>query len=82
MRDSHRAEAERLLARAVEEEVRRSGGRADRQALMTRARGALEAMTQAVAEEYEAYARALEAKEAGRVSFAQRYARALLAAAR
>ncbi|MFF4656934.1 tetratricopeptide repeat protein [Streptomyces sp. NPDC001381] len=75
MRDSHRAEAERLLARAVEEEVRRSGGRADRQVLMTRARGALDAMAQTAAEEYEAYARALDAREAGRVSFAQRYAR-------
>ncbi|MEV1063351.1 tetratricopeptide repeat protein [Streptomyces sp. NPDC050263] len=75
MRDGHRAEAERLLARAVEEEVRRSGGRADRQALMTRARGALDAMAQTAAEEYEAYARALEESEARRISFGQRYAR-------
>jgi hypothetical protein len=30
MRDAHRAEAEALLARAVTEEVRRSGGRVDR----------------------------------------------------
>ncbi|MGW0870122.1 tetratricopeptide repeat protein [Streptomyces sp. NPDC002740] len=75
MRDGHRAEAERLLARAVEEEVRRSGGRSDRQVLMTRARGALDAMTQTAAEEYEAYARALEETEAGQVSFGQRYAR-------
>ncbi|WP_340376511.1 tetratricopeptide repeat protein [Streptomyces sp. SS7] len=75
MRDSHKAEAERLLARAVEEEVRRSGGRADRQVLMTRARGALEAMAQTAATEYEAYARALDERDAGRVSFAQRYAK-------
>ncbi|MEH0546518.1 tetratricopeptide repeat protein [Streptomyces sp. B21-105] len=75
MRDGHRAEAERLLARAVEEEVRRSGGRTDRQALLTRARGALDAMAQTAAEEYEAYARALEESEASRVSFGQRYAR-------
>ncbi|MDR6975682.1 tetratricopeptide (TPR) repeat protein [Streptomyces sp. 3330] len=75
MRDGHRAEAERLLARAVEEEVRRSGGRSDRQVLMTRARGALDAMAQTAAEEYEAYARALEEAEAGQVSFGQRYAR-------
>ena len=34
MRDSHRADAERLLARAVEEEVRRSGGRTDGPVLM------------------------------------------------
>ncbi|MFF3936313.1 tetratricopeptide repeat protein [Streptomyces phaeofaciens] len=75
MRDSHKAEAERLLARAVEEEVRRSGGRTDRQALLTRARGALDAMAQTAAEEYEAYTRALDEAEAGRVSFGQRYAR-------
>ncbi|MGW0582303.1 tetratricopeptide repeat protein [Streptomyces sp. NPDC002920] len=75
MRDSHKAEAERLLARAVEEEVRRSGGRTDRQALMTRARGALDSMAQTAAEEYEAYARALAERDAGQVSFTQRYAR-------
>ncbi|MFF1440627.1 tetratricopeptide repeat protein [Streptomyces sp. NPDC058295] len=75
MRDGHRAEAERLLARAVEEEVRRSGGRSDRQVLMTRARGALDAMAQTAAEEYEAYARALEETESRQVSFGQRYAR-------
>jgi tetratricopeptide (TPR) repeat protein len=75
MRNSHRAEAERLLVRAVEEEVRRSGGRTDRQVLMTRARGALDAMLQTAAEEYEAYARAVEEAEAGRLSFGQRYAR-------
>ncbi|MFD9393685.1 tetratricopeptide repeat protein [Streptomyces sp. NPDC060000] len=75
MRDGHRAEAERLLARAVEEEVRRSGGRSDRQTLMTRARGALDAMAQTAAEEYEAYARALDETAARQVSFGQRYAR-------
>ncbi|MEU9264003.1 tetratricopeptide repeat protein [Streptomyces sp. NPDC048251] len=75
MRDGHRAEAERLLARAVEEEVRRSGGRSDRQVLMTRARGALDTMAQTAAEEYEAYARALEETESRQVSFGQRYAR-------
>ncbi|WP_109003195.1 tetratricopeptide repeat protein [Streptomyces rishiriensis] len=75
MRDGHRADAERLLARAVEEEVRRSGGRADRQALMTRARGALDDMARTAAEEYEAYARALDETQARRVSFGQRYAR-------
>ncbi|MFE0456069.1 tetratricopeptide repeat protein [Streptomyces sp. NPDC058914] len=75
MRDSHRAEAERLLVRAVEEEVRRSGGRTDRQVLTTRARGALEAMLETAAEEYAAYARAVAEAEAGRLSFGQRYAR-------
>jgi tetratricopeptide (TPR) repeat protein len=75
MRDSHRAEAERLLARAVEEEVRRSGGRTDGAVLLSRARGALDAMAQTAAEEYEAYTRALDEAEAGRLSFGQRYAK-------
>jgi tetratricopeptide (TPR) repeat protein len=75
MRDGHRVEAERLLARAVEEEVRRSGGRIDGQVLMSRARGALDAMAQTAAEEYGAYLRALEEDEAARIGFAQRYAR-------
>ncbi|MFC9284645.1 tetratricopeptide repeat protein [Streptomyces collinus] len=75
MRDGHRADAERLLARAVEEEVRRSGGRTDGQALLTRARGALDSMARTAAEEYEAYTVALDASEAGRLTFGQRYAR-------
>ncbi|MFE5817982.1 tetratricopeptide repeat protein [Streptomyces sp. NPDC056479] len=75
MRDSHRTEAERLLARAVEEEVRRSGGRIDGQVLLSRARGALDAMAQAAAEEYEAYTRALDEADAGRLTFGQRFAR-------
>lgn len=75
MRDSHRAEAERLLARAVEEEVRRSGGRIEGQVLLSRARGALDAMAGAAAEEYEAYTRALDEADAGRLTFGQRFAR-------
>ncbi|WP_369248851.1 tetratricopeptide repeat protein [Streptomyces sp. R41] len=75
MRDSHRAEAERLLARAVEEEVRRSGGRVDGGVLLSRARAALDAMGQTAAEEYEAYTQALDDAEAGRLTFGQRYAR-------
>ncbi|OIJ91138.1 tetratricopeptide repeat protein [Streptomyces colonosanans] len=75
MRDGHRVEAEQLLARAVEEEVRRSGGRTDGTALLSRARGALDAMAQTAAEEYEAYTRALDETEAGRLTFGQRYAR-------
>lgn len=75
MRDSHRAEAERLLVRAVEEEVRRSGGRTDGAVLLSRARGALDSMAQTAAEEYEAYTRALEESEAGQLTFGQRYAR-------
>ncbi|MEU1198387.1 tetratricopeptide repeat protein [Streptomyces sp. NPDC005813] len=75
MRDSHRAEAERLLARAVEEEVRRSGGRVDGGVLLSRARAALDAMGQTATEEYGAYTRALDEAEAGQLTFGQRYAR-------
>lgn len=75
MRDSHRAEAERLLARAVEEEVRRSGGRTDGSVLLSRARAALDAMARTAAEEYEAYTKALDETEADRLTFGRRYAR-------
>ncbi|MFG2964031.1 tetratricopeptide repeat protein [Streptomyces sp. NPDC048288] len=75
MRDAHRADADRLLERAVEEEVRRAGGRVDGQVLLSRARGGLEEMERTAAEEYEAYTHALDASEAGRQSFGQRYAR-------
>ncbi|NEB80100.1 hypothetical protein G3I40_33555, partial [Streptomyces sp. SID14478] len=74
MRDSHRAEAERLLARAVEEEVRRSGGRTDGSVLLSRARGALDAMAQSAAEEYGAYTRALDEAAAGQMTFGERFA--------
>ncbi|MEU3789499.1 tetratricopeptide repeat protein [Streptomyces fructofermentans] len=75
MRERHRAEAEQLLARAVEEEVRRSGGRTDGSGLLARARASLDTMAQTAAEEYEAYTAALDEAEAGRLTFAQRYAR-------
>ncbi|MFJ9812076.1 tetratricopeptide repeat protein [Streptomyces sp. NPDC101158] len=65
MRDSHRAEAERLLARAVEEEVRRSGARPDAAVLLSRGRAALDTIAEPAAEEYAAYLRAVEAAEAG-----------------
>ncbi|WP_026248272.1 tetratricopeptide repeat protein [Streptomyces sp. LaPpAH-108] len=74
MRDGHRVEAERLVVRAVEEEVRRSGGRADGQALLARARDGLDGMALAAAEEYQAYTRALDASKAG-LSFGERYAK-------
>ncbi|WP_203631826.1 hypothetical protein, partial [Streptomyces halstedii] len=61
MRDSHRADAERLLVRAVEEEARRTGGRTDTGALLARARGALDTMAAGAAEEYAAYTEALDA---------------------
>ncbi|MEU0007069.1 tetratricopeptide repeat protein [Streptomyces sp. NPDC006314] len=75
MRDNHRAEAERLVARAVEEEVRRSGGRIDGQLLLSRACAALDAMARSADEEYEAYTHALDETEGGRLTFGQRYAR-------
>ncbi|MFH9731320.1 tetratricopeptide repeat protein [Streptomyces sp. NPDC017260] len=75
MRDSHRSEAEGLLRRAVEEEVRRSGGRTDGNVLLSRARGSLDAMAGAAAEEYAAYTHALDEAAAGQLTFRQRYAR-------
>lgn len=75
MRDSHRAEAERLLARAVEEEIRRSGGRVDGAVLLSRARGSLDAMAQTAAGEYEAYTRALDETQVGQLTFGQRYSK-------
>ncbi|GAA4783286.1 tetratricopeptide repeat protein [Streptomyces ziwulingensis] len=75
MRDSHRTEAERLLVRAVEEEVRRTGGRTDGGVLLSRARGALDSMALTAAEEYEAYTHALDEAGAGQLTFRQRYAR-------
>ncbi|WP_406146314.1 tetratricopeptide repeat protein [Streptomyces sp. NBC_01012] len=79
MRDSHRAEAERLLVRAVEEEARRSGGRTDTGALLARARGALDTtMAAGAAEEYAAYTRALDAAGAGQQPLSARFSRATL----
>lgn len=78
MRDSHRADAERLLVRAVEEEARRTGGRTDSGALLARARGALDTMAAGAAEEYAAYTRALDAAGAGRQPLAERFSRATL----
>lgn len=65
MRDSHRAEAERLLVRAVEEEARRTGGRTDSGVLLSRGRGALDSMAAGAADEYAAYTRALDAAGPG-----------------
>ncbi|MEU5438059.1 tetratricopeptide repeat protein [Streptomyces sp. NPDC020719] len=75
MRDGHRAEAERLLVRAVEEEVRRSGGRADANALLTRGRAALDALAESAAEEYAAYTAALDEAEAGQLTLGARFAK-------
>ncbi|MFF2008023.1 tetratricopeptide repeat protein [Streptomyces sp. NPDC058195] len=78
MRDNHRAEAEGLLVRAVEEEVRRSGGRSDAGSLTARGRAALDTLAGAAAEEYAAYVRALDADEAGARPLAGRLSRATL----
>lgn len=78
MRDSHRADAERLLVRAVEEEARRSGGRTDPGVLMTRARGGLDTMAAGAAEEYAAYVQALDAEAAGQTPLAHRLNRRTL----
>ncbi|THA32301.1 tetratricopeptide repeat protein [Streptomyces sp. A1277] len=76
MRDSHRADAERLLVRAVEEEARRTGGRTDSAVLLTRARAALDGMAAGAAEEYAAYVQALDAADGQRAG--QRFDRATL----
>ncbi|MEV6312809.1 tetratricopeptide repeat protein [Streptomyces sp. NPDC051840] len=78
MRDSHRADAERLLVRAVEEETRRTGGRTDSGALLARARGALDGIAAAAADEYAAYTRALDAAGAGQQPLSARFSRAAL----
>ncbi|MFG2622330.1 tetratricopeptide repeat protein [Streptomyces sp. NPDC048507] len=75
MRDSHREEAERLLARAVEEEVRRAGAGApvDREALLARGREALGGLGAAAAAEYAAYVAALDADAAGQQSLGEAF---------
>ncbi|MER5767637.1 tetratricopeptide repeat protein [Streptomyces sp. NPDC001985] len=79
MRDSHRSEAERLLARAVEEEARRSGGRTNAQVLLARGREALDAMASNAADEYTAYEQALAEAEAAGKPLSARFSRAELA---
>ncbi|WP_406250828.1 tetratricopeptide repeat protein [Streptomyces cyaneofuscatus] len=74
MRDSHRAEATRLLVRAVEEEARRTGGRTDSGVLLARARAALDTIAAGAGEEYAAYTQALDAA-AGDRPLAQRLSR-------
>ncbi|RKN46967.1 tetratricopeptide repeat protein [Streptomyces hoynatensis] len=54
----HLAEVDALVVRAVEEEARNSEGRIDAEALLRRARGALEEITRPAREEYEALLRA------------------------
>ncbi|MGD9483554.1 tetratricopeptide repeat protein [Streptomyces sp. TRM70308] len=59
LRDGHRADAERVLAGAVEEEVRR-GGATDGAVLLARGRAALDEIAARAGEEYGAYVRALD----------------------
>ncbi|MFG2135685.1 tetratricopeptide repeat protein [Streptomyces sp. NPDC048650] len=66
LREEHRAEADALVARAVEEEVRRSGGRLDGGTLLGRARGALDDIAGSAAEEYAAFVRAVDEAGAAR----------------
>ncbi|MEV7612434.1 tetratricopeptide repeat protein [Streptomyces sp. NPDC089799] len=78
MRDVHRSEAERLLARAVDEEVRRSGTGAaavDGAVLLARGREALDALAASAAEEYGAYVRALDGAAAGEESLGEAFRR-------
>ncbi|MER8072941.1 tetratricopeptide repeat protein [Streptomyces sp. NPDC094034] len=75
MRESHRAEAERLLVRAVEEEVRRSGGRTEGNTLLARGRGALDAIAAGADEEYAAYVRALDTERAERPALSERFSK-------
>ncbi|MEU8892500.1 AAA family ATPase [Streptomyces sp. NPDC048442] len=75
MRESHRADAERVLARAVEEEVRRSGGRTDGRALLVRARAVLDEMLAPAAEEYAAYVAAVDKAGAGHQPLSERFSR-------
>ncbi|WEB43595.1 tetratricopeptide repeat protein [Streptomyces yunnanensis] len=64
LREEHRRDVESLLTRAVEEEVRRSGGRANGEVLLRRARGETDALAASAAEEYAAYVQALDEEEA------------------
>ncbi|MGW6969095.1 tetratricopeptide repeat protein [Streptomyces zaomyceticus] len=65
MRESHRAEVERLLERVVAEEAPGSGGRARAEELLARGLASLDAVAAGAAGEYAAYLRAVEEAEAG-----------------
>ncbi|MBW5485807.1 hypothetical protein GPJ59_29035, partial [Streptomyces bambusae] len=73
MRDSHRSEAEQLLVRAVEEELRRGGAGVDKEALLARGREALGGLAASAAEEYAAYERALDEAAAGAQSLGEAF---------
>jgi tetratricopeptide (TPR) repeat protein len=65
--------------RAVEEEVRRSGGRNDGKVLLARAKAALDAIAGAAEDEYAAYVRALDEAEAGRLPLGERFSKEAVA---
>ncbi|MET9695942.1 tetratricopeptide repeat protein [Streptomyces sp. NPDC006529] len=75
MRVSHRGEAERLLVRAVDEELLRSGAAGDKAALLARGREALDALAASAAEEYAAYVAALDEAAAGEYSLREAFRR-------
>ncbi|GAA0306171.1 tetratricopeptide repeat protein [Streptomyces polychromogenes] len=76
MRDSHRVEAERVLVRAVGEEVRRAGGGVDADVLLARGREALDGLAGVAGEEYAAYVAALDEAAAGAQSLGEAFRRA------
>ncbi|MEU2511762.1 tetratricopeptide repeat protein [Streptomyces syringium] len=78
LREVHRTDVEGLLGRAVEEEVRRSGGRADGVALLRRAREELDAIAATATEEYGAYVRALDEEAVSARPLTARLSRASL----
>ncbi|MER7759094.1 tetratricopeptide repeat protein [Streptomyces sp. NPDC097619] len=75
MRDVHRGEVDRLVVRAVEEEVRRSGGRVEQGQLLARARTALDAIAAGGQTEYEAWTRALDEAAASEQSLGEAFRR-------
>lgn len=64
----HRAEIDRLLVRAAEEEVRRSDGRVDGRQLLQRARSTIDEIHRPALEEYAVYRRAEDEFSPGRMS--------------
>ncbi|UCM90059.1 tetratricopeptide repeat protein [Streptomyces marincola] len=68
LHERHRPEIDGLLARAVDEEVRRSEGRVDGERLLRRAREGLADILRPAQEEYEAYARAEAENAPGRLA--------------
>ncbi|MFI5616598.1 tetratricopeptide repeat protein [Streptomyces sp. NPDC051567] len=87
MRENHRGEAERVLKRAVDEEIRRGAGtgapgaQVAGAALLARGRESLDALAASAATEYEAYVRALDEAAAGDRSLGDAFRRGNASAA-